>query len=637
METRGEHSVTWKAYLAQLLFEGDQAKAATFCQWLTKGSPNKVLWILDEYEVLDWEVGVRSRKELVVLLEGMGRNSLIVATRPNLKHDFKWDQSFELAPFNAFDVCSFVHLYFAGVRVDVSLIPAKYHGRSLFRRFSQATALPLTSAWSSSLSASETTVSVETVSHLDSLGKLVKTETERQVFQMLSENWALSPELCVPQLLDLLCFAVSANLDGENKPLESGVLAKGFQHDDGGQLNMAFVFQVVLDSMLEQQVWSSKLTAKEARSLLGRLAWKSLEAGPTLSRRDLSRMEGSIAVEEMEAVISKCGLFEMVGHVAKGCYRWKYGVLQDYLAAEFLDSIRHLSEFEVVCRELSSDARMSKTFINSLGSLLSMDLKQSNRVTPNMQGLVRFLLRLKKSPSAKDAGKAVIQCLVKDESLRHFAEELWKQDPPSFAVPWTEFVAAFGDLKLALFIMSIVERLEEDDGFLDWAAIHGNMELLCWLLDEKKLSPTVLLEATYGCGNVAVLKLLFDRGADPTSRFSTGEIKQGQFPFMKMALEYNKRWPFSANVRRWVVDNDAVLEALDFWMGDDPVEDETIAVVELLVEEIRERVSNSQMKLDDAKSLSVLRDALEFAEEFLQPNLYHRLNELLGLRGDENQ
>lgn len=183
-------------------------------------------------------------------------------------------------------------------------------------------------------------------------------------------------------------------------------------------------------------------------------------------------------------------------------------------------------------------------------------------------------------------------------------------------------VAAFGDLNLALFIMSVVDRLEEDVGFLDWAAIHGNMELLCWLLDEKQLSPTVLLEAIYGCGNPTVLKLLFERGADPTSRFSTGEIKQGQFLFMKMALEYNKRWSFPANTDRWVVDNDAVLEALDIWMGDDPVEDETMAVVELLVKEIRERVSNSQMKLDDAESLSVLRDALEFAEEFSLPYLH---------------
>lgn len=338
---------------------------------------------MDSGWIRDFGLGIGSEKEVAILLEGLGRNSLIVATtRPNVKQDFKWDQSFELALFNAFDVCSFVHLYFAGVRVDLSSIPAKYQGRSLFRRFSKANSLPLTSALSSSLSASSSTVSTEPVSLLDSLGTLVKAETERQVFQMLSENWTLSPELSVPQLLGLLCYAVSANFDGEDKPLESGVLADGFRDDDGGQLNMAFVFRVVLESMLEQQVWtsgdgnrSSKLTAKEARSLLGRLAWKSLETGPCLSRRDLSRMEGSVSsVEEIEAIISKCGLFEMVGHVAKGCYRWKYGVLQDYLAAEFLDSIRHLSEFEVVCRELSTDARMSKTFINSLGSLLSMDL-----------------------------------------------------------------------------------------------------------------------------------------------------------------------------------------------------------------------------------------------------------------------
>lgn len=60
LETKGKHSITWKGCLAQLLFEGDQANAAIFCEWLTKSS-SKVLWILDGYEILDWELEVRKK------------------------------------------------------------------------------------------------------------------------------------------------------------------------------------------------------------------------------------------------------------------------------------------------------------------------------------------------------------------------------------------------------------------------------------------------------------------------------------------------------------------------------------------------------------------------------------------------
>lgn len=612
----GSKQMAWNEFVAQLLFEGDRVKAQSFCQWLMKPD-SSVLWILDAYDVLDreWEEG----DKLTILLERLARNSLLVVTRPNLKQDIMWDQRFDMAPFNAFQVASFVHLYFEGVQVDLSLIPAKYDGWSLFRRLCKGSSIPFASSHSLPPLAGPSSLACDVSSPL----WLVKTETERQVYEVLSENPKLSVELRAPTLLGLLCYAVWAENDGEKKPLASGLdgLARVNHFDT------LFVFKVIVDSLIKR-AWpgGARATgAKEARSMLGRLAWNILQNGPTIHLRYISlTQEGSL--EEVEAVMLRSGLLEMVGHAEKHCYQWKYGSLQEYLAAEFLYSIQNLQEFEALCREIPPHIQANRTFVNSMGMLLRMDLQFLNSVTIKMQAVVKFLLGLKVEPSANEAGRAVVQCLLKEGALRHYAEQLWRQDV-SFASPWADFVAGFGDIQLAAFMMDVIDGLE-NEGFLRNVACCDNLDFLRWLLDVKKCDPTKLLASMYACGNPPALKLLLEHGADPTNCFIMDDTSWDQFPFMKLTLEYHKAWSAAGMPFRWAIEDSAVLEALEVWLGH-IMEDETVAIVELLVDEISERVSNSQMKLDDEKSVSILRAALTFAAEFSLHELHARLRDLL--------
>ncbi len=111
---------------------------------------------------------------------------------------------------------------------------------------------------------------------------------------------------------------------------------------------------------------------------------------------------------------------------------------------------------------------------------------------------------------------------------------------------------------------------------------------------------------------------------------------------MKLTLEYNKVRSVSGisfPADRWVIEDSAILEALDMWLGDESADDNTISIVELLVGEIKERVSNSQMKLGDEESLSILRAGLDFADELSLDELHSRLNQLLAhcsLRDGDN-
>lgn len=669
--------VTVEECLARMLFSGDIAKAKTFLQWSSKPESH-VLWIIDQYEVLEMlpdrsEFSDNpSRTELAKsMLELMSKKSLIAATRDdNVRRSdgfLQWNQRFELAPFNPYEVCSFIYTYFHGVVLtDPLSVGASVEGRALLRRLWRD---PITVSRGSRYKLEDdaaddnnNNATAAPTSVQDDLHRVVTWsiggEHVKQLYEMLCNNSKIPYE---PNVLAFICSEYPAYVASNAARLT----------DPNADDVFSWLFKGLANRLAEQS-WSFG-----TEDVL--LAWKGVQLGSTqawdglsFSIHELLKFLEHMSVEPRALQSQKS--FDMVCEKEENrrwC-RWKSTLLQDYLAADFLFSIRDTTEFRTECVDMLQNMRMERQrgrdegrqrrrpscsfFATFLGLRLSATLKETsvnnnnnsdnnnnNRTRINffdvdlrMQMVVKFLLLLRQVPDyVKDAGRAVIECLKKYKTLLRYAQVLWMHDD-SFARPWADAVACYGDRSMA---MIYAFAIKDKRYFFHCVGRYGRQDVLNALLDMTH--PTLLMNDMFGCGKEDMLQTLLDQGAVPSMSFFTSRrLVVGQYQFMTLTFDHH-----CDGDEDHAIPSITLIEALDVWVGAlrdryaMALHDEAISVVTMLLDAISDRFGDEFFSDADNYCLIPILNAASkspYANALNVADVFKQMNDALGLSNDDD-
>jgi hypothetical protein len=523
--------LSWPDLFAAKFFSMDaqkQEKANLFWEWV-KRAQSRVLWVFDGYDkdlvqksplLKEWFCGNGNS------FVDSGRQSMIIATKPDFLSCFKWGERIDLSHFSRADVFAFIALYF---------------GRSREQILSFDTS---------------------TTSHM-----------EEHLCNMLLANDLLMKDAQTPLILDLLCFAVKdqkerfvfdvePNVEKVMAAMHRKTTAESACEIDVPEdrsnsrrfYQLTYVFGSIIDSVVkkvsgddvETEFLSDKLD--QTRSVLAKLAFESFK------KRSL---EQAVSLADRDIVV-KSSLLKDCG---KGLVLWNVTCLRNYLAAEWIvaklpakvlasivlnESNKEEEERDPFTRQLYFPViKMESERFPDIASFICMialsefSLHQddvSNKTYRKIIEFVTLLLNEKFWSGDKGCHRAIARCVMIDQTRELFslAKETWgKVWDGQF---WVNDVAAVGDKDMLKVMFD--SGVSPDDAVRE-AGLNNHFFLVVWLVLDMKADPSYCMDHVVCSGHASFYKLLLELGADPNESFHIAVIED-QIGIVKVALEYKR-------------------------------------------------------------------------------------------------